>query len=141
METSFGLIVAGLESGLPVVVGHFVAALVLLVIGAFCYMKITPFNERQLIAENNIAAACVLVGTLLALAIPLTATLATSGTLVDIIVWGLVALLIQLATFAAVSLFLQNLRKMVLEDNVAAALTLVGLQVAVALLNAGVMAG
>ena len=141
METSFGLIVAGLESGLPVLVGHFVAALALLVVGAFCYMKITPFNERQLIAENNIAAACVLVGTLIALAIPLTATLATSGTLIDIIVWGLVALLIQLATFAAVSLFLQNLRKMVLEDNVAAALTLVGLQVAVALLNAGVMAG
>jgi uncharacterized membrane protein YjfL (UPF0719 family) len=31
-------------------------------------------------------------------------------------------------------------RKMVLEDNIAAAVTLAGLQIAVALLNAGVMA-
>lgn len=140
METSFGQIVGGLQSGLPVLVGHFVAALALLVLGVLCYVRITPFNERQLIAENNVAAACVLVGMLIALAIPLTATLATSGSLVDIVIWGLVALVIQLATFAAVSLFLHDLRKMVLQDNVAAALTLAGLQIAVALLNAGVMA-
>src|ERR1700757_3798156 len=132
MDTSIGLIVGGLQSGLPILVGHFLAAVVLLVLGAFCYIKITPFNERQLIAENNVAAACVLVGTLIALAIPLTATLATSGSVGDIIIWGLVALIIQLATFAAVSLFLHNLRKMVLQDNVAAALTLAGLQIAVA---------
>jgi putative membrane protein len=140
METSIGQIVGGLQSGLPVLVGHFVAALALLVLGAFCYVRITPFNERQLIAENNVAAACVLVGTLIALAIPLTATLATSGSVIDIVIWGLVAVIIQLATFAAVSLFLHDLRKMVLQDNVAAALTLAGLQIAVALLNAGVMA-
>jgi putative membrane protein len=140
MDTSIGLIVNGLQSGLPVIVGHFLAALALLILGAFCYIKITPFNERKLIAENNVAAACVLVGTLIALAIPLTATLATSGTLIDIVIWGLLALLIQLVTFAAVSLFLHNLRKMVLEGNVAAALTLAGVQIAVALLNAGVMA-
>jgi putative membrane protein len=141
MNTSIGLIVGGLQSGLPVLVGHFLAALALLLIGAFCYLKITPFNERELIAQNNVAAACVLVGTLIALAIPLTATLATSGGVIDIVIWGFIALLIQLATFAAASLFLHNLRKMVLEDNVAAAVTLAGLQIAVALLNAGVMAG
>ena len=82
MNTSIGLILGGLQSGLPVLIGHFAAALALLIVGAFCYIKITPFNERQLIAQNNVAAACVLVGTLVALAIPLTATLATSGSLV-----------------------------------------------------------
>jgi len=141
MNTSIGLIIGGLQSGLPVIVGHFLLALVLLIIGAFCYLRITPFNERELIAENNVAAACVLVGMLIALAIPLTATLATSGSAIDIVIWGFIALLIQLATFAAASLFLHNLRKMVLEDNVAAAVTLAGMQIAVALLNAGVMAG
>jgi putative membrane protein len=140
MNTSIQLIVDGLQSGLPALIGRFLVALALLFVGAFCYFKITPFNERKLIAENNVAAACVLVGTLIALAIPLTTTLATSSSFVDIIIWGLVALIIQLATVAAVSLFLHNMRKMVLEDNVAAALTLAGLQIAVALLNAGVMA-
>ncbi len=140
MNTSIGLILQGLQTGLPVLVLHFAAAVVLLLVGAFCYLKITPFNERQLIAQNNVAAACVLVGTLVALAIPLTATLATSGTLIDILIWGLVALVVQLVVFAAVSLFLHDLRRMILEDNIAAAVTLAGLQIAVALLNAGVMA-
>ncbi|MGP0093526.1 MAG: DUF350 domain-containing protein [Xanthobacteraceae bacterium] len=140
MNTSIQLIVDGLQNGLPALIGRFLVALVLLFVGVFCYFKITPFNERKLIAENNVAAACVLVGTLIALAIPLTTTLATSSSFVDIIIWGLVALIIQLATVAAVSLFLHNMRKMVLEDNVAAAVTLAGLQIAVALLNAGVMA-
>jgi putative membrane protein len=140
MNTSIQLIVDGLQNGLPALIGRFLVALVLLFVGVFCYFKITPFNERKLIAENNVAAACVLVGTLIALAIPLTTTLATSSSFVDIIIWGLVALIIQLATVAAVSLFLHNVRKMVLEDNVAAAVTLAGLQIAVALLNAGVMA-
>ena len=140
MHTNVSLILSGLQSGLPVLVGHFLAAVALLMFGTICYFRITPFRERELIAENNLAAAYVLVGTLLALAIPITATLATSATLIDIIIWGLVALVLQLATFAAVSLFLHGLRKMVLEDNVAAAVTLAGLQIAVALLNAGVMA-
>ena len=140
MDNTISAIVSGLQSGLPVVIGHFLAAVALLMFGTFCYLKITPFRERELIAQNNLAAAYVLVGTLLALAIPITATLATSGTLIDIVIWGLLALLLQLATFAAVSLFLHGLRKMVLEDNVAAAVTLAGLQIAVALLNAGVMA-
>lgn len=140
MNTSIQLIVDGLQNGLPALIGRFLVALVLLFVGVFCYFKITPFNERKLIAENNVAAACVLVGTLIALAIPLTTTLATSSSFVDIIIWGLVALIIQLATVAAVSLFLHNVRKMVLEDNIAAAVTLAGLQIAVALLNAGVMA-
>jgi putative membrane protein len=140
MNTSIQLIVDGLQDGLPALIGRFLVALALLLVGAFCYFKITPYNERKLIAENNVAAACVLVGTLIALAIPLTTTLATSNSFVDIIIWGLVALIIQLATVAAVSLFLHNVRKMVLEDNIAAAVTLAGLQIAVALLNAGVMA-
>ncbi|MGP0094980.1 MAG: DUF350 domain-containing protein [Xanthobacteraceae bacterium] len=140
MNTSIQLIVDGLQDGLPALIGRVLIALALLLVGAFCYFKITPYNERKLIAENNVAAACVLVGTLIALAIPLTTTLATSNSFVDIIIWGLVALIIQLATVAAVSLFLHNMRKMVLEDNVALAMTLAGLQISVALLNVGVMA-
>jgi putative membrane protein len=74
-----------------------------------------------------------------ALAIPLAATLATSGTLLDILVWGVVALILQLLTLAVVSLAMRNFRGMIEEGNVAAAITLAGAQLAVALLSAAAM--
>jgi putative membrane protein len=77
----------------------------------------------------------------IALAIPLAATLATSLVTLDILLWGLVALVIQIATFALVAAFIPGLRRMIEADNVAAACVLTGLQIAVALLNAGAMAG
>jgi putative membrane protein len=83
----------------------------------------------------------VLAGGLIALAIPLAATLATSGFALDILIWGAVALVLQLLAFAAAALLIRGLRGMIEAGNVAAAWLLVGFQIAVALLNAGAMAG
>jgi putative membrane protein len=104
-------------------------------------MAITPFHEAKLIREGNAAAGIVLAGTLIALAIPLAATLATSRFALDILIWGIVALVLQLLVFAAATLMIRGLRGMIEAGNVAAAWMLVGLQIAVALLNAGAMAG
>jgi putative membrane protein len=81
----------------------------------------------------------MLAGAILALAIPLAAMLATSSTLVDILVWGVVALILQLLTLGVVALGMHNFRSMIEGGNVAAAITLAGAQIAVALLNAAAM--
>ncbi len=83
----------------------------------------------------------MLAGTLVALAIPLATTLATSLVTLDILLWGLVALVIQLLTFVIAAALIRDLRRMIEGGNVAAAWLLVGIQLAVALLNAGAMAG
>ena len=134
-------ILATLGTGLPVLVLQFAVTLALLAIGATVYMALTPFNERELVAAGNTAAGIVLAGTLVALAIPLAATLATSSITLDILIWGVVALVIQLATFRLAALFMPGLRDMIERGNVAAACVLTGIQLAVALLNAGAMAG
>ena len=134
-------ILATLQQGLPVLVGQFAATLVLLGIGMACYMAVTPFNEWRLIRDGNVAAGVVVAGTLVALAIPLAATLATSVLVLDIVLWGLVSLVIQLVTFVAAAALIRGLRGLIEAGNVAAALVLVGIQIAVALLNAGAMAG
>ena len=134
-------ILATLLQGLPVLVGQFAATLALLGIGMACYMAITPFNEWRLVREGNVAAGVVVAGTLVALAMPLAATLATSLLVLDIVLWGLVALVIQLLTFLAAASLLRGLRGMIEAGNIAAALVLIGIQLAVALLNAGAMAG
>jgi putative membrane protein len=130
-----------LQMGLPVLAGQFAATLALLGIGMACYMALTPFNEWRLVQEGNAAAGIVVAGTLVALALPLAATLATSVLVLDIVLWGLVALVIQLATFFVAATLLRGLRAMIEAGNVAAALVLIGIQIAVALLNAGAMAG
>lgn len=133
-------IATALSQGLPVLAGQFAIMLGLLGLGMAAYLVLTPFDEWRLVREGNVAAGVVASGTLLALAIPLAATLATRVVTLDILVWGLVALVIQLATFAAAAAVIRGLRAMIEAGNVAAALVLVGIQVAVALLNAGAMA-
>jgi len=134
-------ILATLLQGLPVLAGQLAATLALLGIGMACYVVLTPFDEWRMVQEGNVAAGIVVAGTLVALALPLAMTLATSALVLDIVVWGLVALVIQLGAFVAATGLLRGLRGMIEAGNVAAALVLAGIQIAVALLNAGAMAG
>jgi putative membrane protein len=134
-------ILQSLGSGLPILLLHFLTTLLLLALGALCYMVITPFHERTLIRGGNNAAGLVLTGTLIAIAIPLAAMLATSHIWLDIVIWGLVAVVLQLATFVIAVAVFRDIRALIESGNVAAAAALVGVQIAVALLNAGAMAG
>ncbi len=142
METTIlGTVASTLQTGLPVLLLQFLTTLALLALGIGCYVALTPFREWRLIRDGNIAAGIVLAGTIVALAIPLAATLATSAFTLDIALWGLVALVLQLLTFAVVALLMRGLRGMIEAGNVPAAFVLVGIQIAVGLLNAGAMAG
>jgi len=136
---SFTAILDALGHGLPMLIVQVVACAVLLAIGVAIYIRLTPFREREMVAGGNAAAGTMLAGAILALAIPLAAMLATSGTPVDILVWGAVALILPLLTLGAVALGMRNFRGMIEGGNVAAAITLAGAQIAVALLNAAAM--
>ncbi|WP_448191946.1 DUF350 domain-containing protein [Azospirillum sp. sgz301742] len=141
MESNTSLVLNGLGSGLPVLLLHFTATVLLFLGGVATYVAITPLHERELLASGNRAAGIVLGGTVVALAIPLAATLVTSLALLDIVIWGVVALVLQIVTFGLAVLLFRDLRPMIESGNVAAATTLAALQLAIALLNAGAMAG
>lgn len=141
MESNTALILNGLGSGLPVLLLHFVATVALFFAGVAVYVAVTPLNEKALVAGGNRAAGIALGGALVALAIPLAATLATSTTLLDIVIWGAVALVMQIITFGVAILMFRDLRPMIENGNCAAATTLAALQLAIALMNAGAMAG
>ena len=136
---SAAAILNALGRGLPMLVVQVVACAVLLAIGVTIYVRLTPFREREMVAHGNAAAGTMLAGAILALAIPLAAMLATSGTLLDVLVWGVVALILQLVTLGVVALVMHNFRAMIEGGNIAAAITLAGAQIAVALLNAAAM--
>ena len=132
-------VLAALGQGLPMLLLQFAIVLVLLVVGMLIYMAVTPFNERELVRQANPAAATVLGGALVALAIPLAALLATTGGLLDIVAWGVVAVVLQLVTVMVVSLLLRSMRTMIEAGQVAAAIPLVAAQLAIGLLNAAAM--
>jgi putative membrane protein len=132
-------ILDALGSGLPMLLLQFLLVLALLVAGIFIYMAVTPFRERELLRNGNPAAATVLGGALVALAIPLAALLATTGALLDILVWGVVSVLLQLLTVTIVSHLFRGMRTMIEEGQVAAAILLVAAQLSIGLLNAAAM--
>src|SRR6478752_3823330 len=128
-----------LSYGLPALLLHFGLVLGLLMVGIFVYMAVTPFRERELLRAGNTAAATVLGGALVALAIPLAALLATTAALLDILVWGVVAVLLQLLTVTILLHLLRGMRAMIEAGQVAAAIPLVAAQISIGLLNAAAM--
>jgi putative membrane protein len=132
-------IAGALGSGLPILLLQFVICISLLAAGVAVYTRVTPFHERELLREGNVAASTVFSGAVVALTIPLSALLATSAAILDIVVWGIVAVLLQLVTVIIVSHLLRGMRGMIEEGKIAAALPIVAAQLAIALLNAAAM--
>ena len=98
-------------SGIPFLLTHFGVTIVMLVVGAFIYIKITSHDEMALIRDGNNAAAVSLSGAILGLAIPLAFCMANSVNVYDIVIWGLVTLVIQLVTFWIIDLWLRDLSR------------------------------
>ena len=56
------------------------------------YLRITEHDEIALMREGNVAAALALAGTMIGFAIPLARTITQSASLLDMLIWALVAL-------------------------------------------------
>src|SRR6185437_4964618 len=136
---SVSAILDAIGSGVPFLLTQLLASIALLAIGAAIYTAVTPFRERVLMAAGNVAGGVVFAGAVIALSLPLAAILATSSRLLDILVWGLFALVLQLVTLAVISFVFRNVRGAIEGGNIAAAVGVAAAQIAVALLNAAVM--
>jgi putative membrane protein len=134
-------IVEGLGEGLPVLLLHFAVTIVLLAVAVYAYLMITPFREHYLIIHGNVAAGLLFAGAIVALALPLAAMLAKADFLIDLVIWGIVALLIQLLAFGVACLFVRDLRHQIEAGNVSVAIALVGGQLAVSIINAAAISG
>lgn len=141
MDGTLNAVVAALSAGLPLLLFHFAIALLLLIVGVVLYMKVTPFDEWALITRGNVAGGVALAAAVMGLSLPLAATLATSAVALDIVLWGVVAILLQLVTFGIITALMRNLRSQIESGNVAVACVMAAAQFAVGLLNAAAVAG
>src|SRR5882672_12797200 len=83
---------------------YLAVSLVLLAIFIAIYIRVTPYREMTLIREGNMAASFSLSGALLGFVIPLAAAVQHSVSLVDMAIWGVIAMLVQIAAFVVVKL-------------------------------------
>ena len=123
-------------TGFPVTLLHASVTLLLLVMAAFAYIMLTPHREITLIREGNAAAAVSLGGVLVGLSIPLAASLHASTNVIEIALWGVVTVLVQLLVFRLVDIILHGLPRRIQEGEISAAAMLVGAKIATALLIA-----
>ena len=86
-------------NALPHFFAYFGAALLLAAAFLLIYVMITPHREFALIREGNSAAALQLTGTFLGFAIPVAVVIGNSVSIPDMLLWGAVAALVQLAVF------------------------------------------
>ena len=128
-------------NGFPTLLLHFSVTLGMLGAGIWIYQLITPWHEMRLIRAGNLAAATSFSGAILGLAIPLAFCVATSVGVLDIIIWGFVALVIQLLTFRLADILLRGLPKRIEDGEIGAAILVVAVKLSVALINAAAIAG
>jgi putative membrane protein len=114
-------------------------SLAFLAIFVAVYVRITPYRELALIRENNMAAAFSLSGSLLGFIVPLAATVRYSVSLVDMAVWALIALGVQLCAYVAVKLMVPTLAQDIQAGRTAQGFFLGTFSLGVGLLNAACM--
>lgn len=120
----------------------FGTALVLIGIFLYLYALVTPYDDYKLIfEENNTAASLGFGGAVIGVSIPLYSALVSSVSYIDFLVWGIVAIVIQLF-FAFIVTRISG--KYSLESKIAEGVVPVGilmafLSVSIGLLNAGSM--
>lgn len=135
------LILQSLFAGLPYLVLHLVVTLLMLAAGAWIYEKVTPVRELELVRAGNTAAAVSYSGALLGLAIPLAACMAASVNVLDIVVWGCVALFLQLAVVRFLEALLGGLWHRIESNEVGPAILVAAVKLSVAVINAAAVSG
>lgn len=105
----------------------------------FIYTKITPHNEWHLIKNNNLAGSMAFSGTLLGYIVPLSSAAINAVSIPDYLIWGLIALVVQLMVYGGVRLYMPNLSEKIINKNLAAGLFMGTAALAGGIFNAACM--
>jgi putative membrane protein len=126
-------------SGLPAFLLYFGLGLALFVVFLAVYSAVTPYRELALIRDGNPAAAISLAGATIGFVLPLASAIAHSVSPLDMLVWGLIALVAQVVVYFAVAKLVPHFAEAIPAGRVAPATLSATVSLAVGLLNAAAM--
>ena len=123
-------------AALPYFLTYFAAAIVLLAIFLLIYTRITRHDEWALMHQGNSAATLSLCGAAAGFALPLASVIAHSVSFVDLLIWSLVAMVVQLVSYFLVYAVQRDMTGALERGEMAPAILLASGSVMLGLLNA-----
>jgi putative membrane protein len=118
---------------------YLAVSVALLALFVAIYIRVTPYREIALIRDGNMAASFSLSGALLGFIVPLASAVQHSVSLIDMAIWGLIAMIVQIAAFVIVKLLIPSITRDIAAGKGAQGFFLGALSVGVGLLNAACM--
>lgn len=120
----------------PHFLAYFLVAVILLWLFKAVYVLVTPYKEIALIREGNQAAAISLAGALLGFAVALGSVIVHSFNLLDVVVWGVVALIVQVLAYLSAYALIRDVALQIGAGSISHGIFLGGLSLCCGILNA-----
>ena len=117
----------------------FVVASALALFFVFVYTRVTRHDELALIKKNSTAAAVAFSGSLIGFALPLASTMINSVNIIELVLWGLIALIVQVLVYLLIRLPMPRISERIEADEVAAGIWLGACSMVAGILNAASM--
>jgi putative membrane protein len=123
----------------PAFAVYFIAAMLLCVAFVFSYTTFTPHHELDLIRAGNAAAAIEVGMSLIGFSAPLASAIYHAGSLLDLLIWGVVALVTQLVAYQLARLAHRNLAAGIAKNDMASGIFVGCVSVTAGILSAACM--
>jgi putative membrane protein len=118
---------------------YIIVAAVLFALFQMAYTRLTPHKEFVQIRDGNVAAAVALGGALVGFALPASNVIAYSISVLDVVIWAVIAAFVQLLAFTATSMVLKDLSARITRGELAAAIYAASVSISVGFLNSACM--
>ncbi|MGX9957381.1 DUF350 domain-containing protein [Xanthomonas euvesicatoria] len=115
---------------------YFGTGLGVLIVSVVLVTLVTPHKDFTLLRQGNVAAATALAGNLTGVALPLHSAITHSVSLIDALIWGLVACGIQVVAYLLANLVAGRISRQITDNITAAGIFSAGVSIAVGLINA-----
>ena len=125
--------------GLPSFLAYFAIGGILLLLYITLYNWVTPLNEWELVKQNDPASAVAFSGSVIGFVLPLESAIENAQTNMECILWGGIALIVQLSAFFVVRMFLPRLSERIKAGEISAGIVLAVISVSVGMINAASM--
>jgi putative membrane protein len=118
---------------------YIIVAGVLFGLFQMAYTRLTPHKEFVQIREGNVAAAIALGGALIGFALPASNVITYSVSVLDVVIWAVIAAVVQLLAFTATNMVLKDLSARITRGELAAAIYAASVSISVGFLNSACM--
>lgn len=116
------------------IIATFLVGLYLLI-----YTFVTAHNEFALIRRNVISASLSLGLSLIGFALPLSSAIINTDTLVDLVIWGLIAIVVQILAYGFVRLVMPDLTRRIADGEIGTATFLGAVSLTAGIANSACM--